>query len=487
MKTYVGSTAPSMRPALLFSLLLFSLLFVSASGAQVSLSLEACIRIAMVHNKDILQVREALLEAEGKVISDRVEHFPQVTLDGSYVHREEVREGRNPEDETLSTDLTVSQQVLRFGQTPPSTFNVRRVLRKARFAYEKTRINMFYDVRKAFFSYLLTQDEIQQRVELLREYQMKYERAKERLQAGKVIPVEVMEAELDVLDEQLRISNLKRALRIQKMDLLRRIGILEHIVPTKVDVVGQITHLEDVEIVPEDSLRAMVADAFDRRVDIAELKSDVEEQRKEVEEVAWEWFPDLSATARYKYGRTSVGLDLKGDQRIWRTTLSAVMPLYRHDLPVLEDDGDWRVEVGMQFPIFEGFRSWGVLKQERSKLQHLLYELEKKRNAVELEVTNAFYALQEAKERLDIQRRRVQVKRERLKVIEAKIEQPIASNLTYDDILRQRQDVTNTQKQYFTERLTYVMAGEDLQKAIGRIEIPAGMEEQTELEEAFGP
>lgn len=472
-------------PSTLLSLLC-GLLFVSTSGAQVSLSLETCIHIAMTHNKDILQARQTVSEAEGKVASDEAEYFPQVTLDGSYANQEDVSEGRQPDKEALSTDLKVSQQILRFGQTPPSTFNVRRALRKAQFDYEKTRINVFYDVRKAFFSYLLTQDEIQQRGELLREYQMKYERAKERLQAGKVIPVEVMEAELEVLDEQLRISNLKRTLRTQKIDLLRKIGILEHIVPTQVVIVGQITHLGEAEMAPEDSLRAMVAEAFDRRVDIAELKGDIEEQRRKVEEVAWEWFPDLSATASYKYGRTSVGLDLKGDKRTWRTGLSAMIPLYRHDLPALEDDGDWRIEVGMHFPIFEGFRSWGVLKQEQAKLQHLLYELEKKRNAVELEVTTRFYELQEAKERLDIQRRRVQVKRERLKVVEAKIEKGTGSNLTYDDVLRQRQDVTTTQKQYFTERLNYVMAGEDLQKAIGRIEIPAVVERKTDLEE-FGP
>jgi len=53
---------------------------------------------------------------------------------------------------------------------------------------------------------------------------------------------------------------------------------------------------------------------------------------------------------------------------------------------------------------------------------------------------------------------------------EVKIELPIESYLTYDDILRQRQTFVAAQKAYFDERFGYVMAGESLRKAIGRME-----------------
>ena len=53
---------------------------------------------------------------------------------------------------------------------------------------------------------------------------------------------------------------------------------------------------------------------------------------------------------------------------------------------------------------------------------------------------------------------------------DVKIELPIESYLTYDEILRQRQTFVAAQKAYFDERFGYVMAGESLRKAIGRME-----------------
>ncbi|MCK5118978.1 MAG: TolC family protein, partial [Candidatus Latescibacteria bacterium] len=119
----------------------------------------------------------------------------------------------------------------------------------------------------------------------------------------------------------------------------------------------------------EDSLETMVAEAFRRRIELAQLEADVKEQRKEVREVAWHWFPDLSAKASYQYRETDVGLDLtQGEEKMWTTDLSATHPLVRRNLPAPEDDGDWEVQLGLKFPIFEGLNSFGVLKQERAKL-----------------------------------------------------------------------------------------------------------------------
>ena len=444
----------------------------SASAQQTSLTLEQCIQMALRKNKDILRSQQILTEMRGKVMEDDSDRLPHLSVEGTYTDWERVGEGVDRDNEDLTTELKLRQEVLRFGDTRRSTFEARRNLRKKIFEHRNTVLNVFYEVRRAFFSYLLTQDEIERRQELLKEFERKHDRMKERYEAGKVILVEVEEAELDVLDERLRISDLKRKLRTQKMDLLRKIGVLETIPPRKVQIVGRIADIEELDVSSEEVLETMVAEAFRRRIELMELEADVKEQRKEVEEVAWHWFPDLSAKASYNYRETDVGLDLKGKDRSWTTDLSATRPLYRRENPLPENDGDWEIQVGLRFPIFEGLSSWGVLKQERAKLRRLMYDLEKKRNEIELEVANAFYRLRGTKEQLEIKRRSAEIKKKRLEVIEAKIELPIESYLTYDDILRQRQTFVAAQKAYFDERFNYVMAGESLRKAIGRMETP---------------
>jgi outer membrane protein TolC len=443
-----------------------------ASAQETSLTVEECIRVALRENKDILLGRQTLAEMRGKVMVDHSDRLPHVSVEGNYSNWEDVSEDADGENEEVGMELKVRQEVLRFGATRRSTFEVRRALRKETFAHRKTVLDVFYEVRGAFFSYLLTQDEIAQRRELLKEFERKHERMKERYDAGKVILVEVEEAELDVLDERLRISNLKRKLRTQKMDLLSKMGILERTPPRKVRLVGRIEDIEDLDVSSEDSLERMVAEAFRRRIELAELEADVKEQRREVREVAWHWFPDLSAKASYQYRETDVGLDLiKGNEKMWTTDLSATHPLVHKNPPAPEDDGDWKVELGLKFPIFEGLSSWGALKQERAKLRRLTYDLAKKRNEIELEVASAFYNVRGSKEQLEIKRRSAEIKKTRLEVIEAKIELPIESYLTYDDILRQRQTFVAAQKAYFDERFNHVMAGEALRKAMGSLEI----------------
>ena len=461
-----------MNRIVILMLLVTSLLWSasSASAQETSLTLEQCIQVALKKNKDILRSQETLTEMRGKVMEDDSDRLPHLSVEGNYTNWEHVSEGVDRDNEDLTTELKLRQEVLRFGDTRRSTFEVRRNLRKRAFEHRKTVVNVFYEVRRAFFSYLLTQDEIEQRRELLKEFERKHDRMKERYEAGKVILVEVEEAELDVLDEQLRIRDLKRKLRTQKMDLLRKMGILETTPPRKVQIVGRIAGIEDLDVSSEDVLEIMVAEAFRRRIELMELEADVREQRREVEEVAWHWFPDLSAKASYNYRETDVGLDLKGKDQTWTTDLSATRPLYRRENPLPEDDGDWEIQVGLKFPLFEGLRSWGLLKQERTKLRRLMYDLEKKRNEIELEVANAFYHLRGTKEQLEIKRRSAEIKKKRLEVVEAKIELPIESYLTYDDILRQRQTFVAAQKAYFDERFGYVMAGESLRKAIGRME-----------------
>ncbi|MCK5118979.1 MAG: TolC family protein [Candidatus Latescibacteria bacterium] len=198
----------------------------SVSAQETSLTLEECIRVALRQSKDILRSRETLAELRGKAMVDRSDRLPHVSVEGDYSNWEDGSEDADGENEEGIMELKVRQEVLRFGATERSTFEVRRALRKETFAHRKTLLDVFYEVRRTFFSYLLTQDEIAQRRELLKEFERKHERMQERYDAGKVILVEVEEAELEVLDERLRISNLKRKLRTQKMDLLSNTGIL---------------------------------------------------------------------------------------------------------------------------------------------------------------------------------------------------------------------------------------------------------------------
>lgn len=452
----------------LLGLGLFLLFPLSAGSAERTLTLDACIRTALERNKDILRAQHSIAEMRAALDRDYSERMPQVSLAGDYAAEGQVGTGEGPDAEQYVTDLKLSQEILRFGEKEKATSDAERGLRKARFAYQRTGLDVFYDVRRAFFSYLLTADEIEQRREILKEFRRKHERMQMRLSAGKVKPIAVKEAELEVMDERLRINDLKRRLREQKLDLLGKIGILEEVQPEEVEITGEIFE-EDDGAVPEDSLDAMIQEAFGRRTELADLEADIREARERVRDTYWRWSPDFSARAVYTFERGDIGLNLTGQNRTWRTLVSSTYPLYRADMGDDSEEGAWTLRFGLNIPLFDGFDRWGVYRIERARLERLILELERRRNQVALGVTNAFYALLSHKERMEIEEKRAQVTRERLEIIENLIELPVQSFLTFDDILRQRQAFVQAQKKYFQERFNYVMAGEDLRKTIGRM------------------
>jgi len=111
-------------------------------------------------------------------------------------------------------------------------------------------------------------------------------------------------------------------------------------------------------------------------------------------------------------------------------------------------------------------RNWGVLQQERAKLRSLEYELKKVRDQVELEVREAFFKVLDAKEGMEIQKERVEITKERLGIFESLIEYEWARYITYEDLLRRRQDFHRAREGYFAGRREYVMASEDLKRAM---------------------
>ncbi len=451
------------------SLVLLSLFLAPSSYGREELTLEKCLSVAMRNNKAILKAREVVAQRKAELISDRSARLPHLDVYGEYARV--YSRGDSVDTEDYSASLVASQEILRFGDTPQPTFLARWALRKAGFDYEKTRIDVFYEVRKAFFSLLLTRDEIQERLELLEEFQRKHERMKERFSAGKVRPIDVREAKLEVLDEQLRINNLHRKEREQKSELLGVIGILGDVFPVQVEIIGGIPSLEGEVTISEDSLRVLVKEAFEKRIEVAELESDIEEQRKEVRETYWRWFPSFAGQAYYRRGETDLRANMYELKRSsWGIGASAEHPIWGEKLSDLKD-GDWGANISMSFPIFVGLEDWGVLKMEKAKLRQLDYELENLKNRIELEVSTAYYNVIDGREKAEIERERAEVRKERLEIIEELIELPVQTYLTFDDILRQREAFTQAQKRYFDERFNYFMALEELRKAIGRMEI----------------
>ena len=192
-------------------LLLFLLLVLLPGllGAE-QLTLEQSVEIALRRNRDLLTARQQVAEKKALLLYRRSQMLPQITAEASY--QEDYYSAPDSSAAQRAAHLVGSQELFRYGETPPLLLQAQQQYRQTKFAYQKTVLGTVSQVRRAFLSVLLTKEEIAERGKLLEELEKKHWRMKQRLEAGKVKPIDVKEALLEVEDEQLRINTLKRRL-----------------------------------------------------------------------------------------------------------------------------------------------------------------------------------------------------------------------------------------------------------------------------------
>lgn len=134
----------------------------------------------------------------------------------------------------------------------------------------------------------------------------------------------------------------------------------------------------------------------------------------------------------------------------------------------------WEARFNFDFPIFDGFLTKELKRVEQAELNRLLFKKRELEKAIALEVQRAYRDVATAKERVEIEQKVVEIRRENLRLIEALLETAQESeqyrSLTFDDVITARSAFTEAQRVYFQARREYAKARETLLRDIGVIE-----------------
>lgn len=446
-----------MRRSTLF-LLLGALCWVSASAHAVTLSLRQAVDQAIKNNEGMLQAEQRLLASESELRLAEADQHLQLHLSGDYSQSE--RDEDKLKDYAYRLEL--SQLIGRVGAIPDSLDQAQEAYRRERINYDAARQDVAFQVRLVFQNILLTQEEIQERRVLESELLKKLERAEDRKQAGLVIQVYVLSAELELVEQQLELNKLERRLDVDQAELSRLLG-LDPMEP--VEATGDI---------PEASfdMDYCVETARGTRTELQDLEDLIRRQERLIHETRWNRIPEFTASYRYK----DVGVDLLQRNNTWDL-------LAKYDPAFLEKDNEQRSleregwEVGFQFrvPFLEGSRTELLMDQAVVELQRLQYELQGREKEITIEIHRKFREVSNARERVSVEQKRVEVQAERLRIIETLLESDVEGTqqfqfLTFDDVITVRQEYTNAQRFYYQARRDYAQAQEELRKAMGLTE-----------------
>ena len=425
--------------------------------AETTLNLPDCLDEAMGHNRALLQAREVIHQIEGSRIVVYSRFMPHLDLTASYdAQRTSLFDG-NTEDQ-LGSALRFSQRLFEFGSDFALEVQIREELRQAVYAYESLVYQELSRVWELFHLILLQDRQLAIRSASRDDFQAALAREQARFERQLATESDVLNAQLNVLDEDLAINNLERAQFNNKMDLLRLIG---QAIGTDIHLVG-----DAVEWVIEQDRAVELALA--NSVALTLTSEQLKEQKRVVREVAWEYAPDVNLNVDVRDGQRNAQLALDKQGQTWGLDLSSELALRdsKPPEPDLADKTRWSAQVEARLPIFAGAR-FGRKMQEKARLRQLEISLRDLRAETELNVRQAYQQVLEAEGRQRIQAERVKIARRRLEINQILKEQGEVNENLLETF---RNQFFATQDQFFKNQETFIRRIAALRRQMGHFE-----------------
>ena len=432
---------------------------------EVTLTLEEASRLVLKNNEKVLKAQKILERVKANLQIARSVYFPQVGVTGFF-------EQRKNDDLGLERDylsrVSLHQLIAQFGEVPKDLDGAQENVRLSEIELERAKQEVIFALRRLWHNIALTEEEIEQRSAVETALQIKLKGTR-RKHAEKRIPIlSVLNTDLELAEQQLALNELRRRLDIDKAELIRLTGL---------DALASVRlsgNISDDDLTLEHAVKL----GLENRLVLKELTGAIDRRERLVKETLWHRIPELDASLRYR----DAHLFLNQRDRTWDTSVMydpALLERRRDDATPFEeaheaDRDGWEMRVNFNLPLFDGGATEGHRDAERAELSRLQLELIDLQKQIRVEVHRAYREVANAKERMEIEDKRVQIFEQRLRTIERVLDEgldlPSYRGLTFDDAFEAQAQFTEAQRVFYRARRDYAEAKENLREEMGWIE-----------------
>jgi outer membrane protein TolC len=428
----------------------------------VSLQPTRAIELALQNNEAVKKAEKVMERANANFRVSKVVYLPQVGVTAEYQRQ---KDGDIDERDYLSR-AQMSVLLTQFGEIPDAIDAAQETVRKAEIDYERVKKDTVYAVRNLWHDITLTQEEITQRREIEVEL-LKKLKGTQIKHAKKRIPfLSRLNTELELLEQQLALNELQRRLDVDTAELIRLTGL---------DPLAQVSlskPLPDDEV----TLEAAVEIALENRLDLRDLQGDIVRQERLVAETIWNRFPELSAQARYK--DLHLLLQRHQQNKTWDTKAlyDPIILDRERDIPSIFERNPrtqkgWGLSFNINIPLYDGNKTAFLRSVELAELERLQLEYIEKTKLIKVAVRRDYRAVTNAKERMEIEQKRVKIFDQQLRAIErvlaeGTIEIPGYRGLTFNDAFQAQAQFTEAQRISYKARRDYAKAKEKLRQTM---------------------
>ena len=446
--------------------LLLSIVGAVSAQRLISLQPARAIELALQNNETVRKAEKVLERAKANLRVSKAVYLPQVGLTGEYQRQ---KDGDIDERDYL-TRAQMSVLLAQFGEIPAGLDAAQEEVRKTEIEYERIKKESVHAVRNIWHNIILTQEEIEQRRAIEIKLKEKLKGTQLKQEEKRIGFLSRLNTELELSEQQLALNELQRRLDVDTAELIRLTGI---------DPLAQVA-LSDA--LPDDdvTLEAAVELALANSLDLRDLRGDMIRQERLAAETIWNRFPELSAEARYK--DLHVLLEQHQQNRTWDAKAlydPIILDRERDQSSIFEtnprtQDG-WEVRFNLNIPLYDGKKTTNLRAVELAELERLQFAYGEKTKLIRVAVRRDYRAVANAKERMEIEAQRLEIRERYLRTIERVLDEvtfdiPGYQGLTFNDAFQAQAQFTETQRVFYQARRDYARAKEQLRETMQWIE-----------------
>lgn len=432
----------------------------------VSLRSTRAIELALQNNEAVKKAEKVVERAKANLRVSKAVYLPQVGVTSQYQRQ---KNGDFDERDYL-TRAQMSVILAQFGEIPRGLDAAQEEVRKAEIEYERVRKETVHAVRNLWHDITLTQEEIKQRRAIEVELQKKLKSTQTKHEKKRIPYLIRLNTELELSEQQLDLNKLQRRLDVDTAELIRLTGL---------DPLAQVVLSQSL---PDDdvTLAAAVELALANRLDLRDLQGDIARQERLVVETVWNRFPEISAEARYK--DLHLLLQQHQQNRTWDAKAlydPIILDRERDAANIFEtnprtQDG-WELRFNLNIPLYDGKKTANLRSVELAELDRLQLEYVEKTKLIKVAVRRDYREVANAKERMEIEQKRVKIFEEHLRAIERVLEEGTVEiqgyrGLTLNDAFQAQAQFTGSQRVFYQARRDYAKAKEKLRETMAWIE-----------------
>ena len=438
-------------------ILVTAILLMSQSGSiyaeSLNLDLETAKKIALENNPSIKIAREGVKKSRSMVTEARANLMPVISGFSSFQHAWELptmvlnlppemggqRKFKMGTENNIVYGINVSQPLFTGGAIW-NGFQMSRIGRNIAEAQLKSiEQKLLSDVTGAYYHVLFANSALDVALEALESSEKNLEQVNKFYDAGKSSRFDVLRAEVQVANFKPMVVSSKNGLRLAESNLSLILGISDSV---------NYVFKEKLEFTESDlshkNLDELLGIALRNRPEVLIMQEQKLITRKQLSIAKAALMPSVIFGTSYQYQGMRDDMDFTNDDfyKSFNSTLT------------------------LSIPLFSGLKNSSKMQQAKIAIKETGYQEESLINVIKLEVKSAYFIMKEAEEKVETQKKTIELATEALRLANLMYTEGASTQL---DVLNANLALNQAKMNYQQSLFEYNVALANLKKAINQL------------------